>query len=99
MKKLKIIQKDNYLYTLKDNNNKQYNINIEFQDTNIIPNINDCIYISEKLLDNNYNEYSTIYTSGSLDSIYGRKIDNENNPDIIRIDIKDKTIYLKRLYG
>lgn len=99
MKKLKIINKDNYLYILEDKSHKQYQLNLEFQDINIIPNINDYIYISEKLLDKNYNEYSTMYTFGALDSTYGRNIDNENNPDIIKIELKDNSKYLKRLYG
>ena len=99
MKRLKIIKKDNYLYTLEDKNNKKYKFNLEFITTNIIPNINDYIYMSEELLDKNYKEYSNIYTFGPLDSLHGRDINNENNPDIIRIDIKEKSIYLKRLYG
>ncbi|MBR3161129.1 MAG: hypothetical protein IKF19_00155 [Bacilli bacterium] len=99
MKKLKIVNKKNSLYILEDNNKIKYKFNIEFQDINIIPNINDYIYLSKVLLDNNYNEYSNMYTFGSLDSSYGRNIINENSPDIIRIDIKEKSIYLKRLYG
>ena len=99
MKKLIIIKKDNFLYTLKDKNNKEYIFNLEFQDIDIILNSNDNIYFSENLLNKNYNEYSTTYTFGPLDSTYGRNIDNENNPDIIRVDTKEKTIYLKRLYG
>lgn len=99
MKKLKIVKKDNYLYTLEDKDNKQYILNIEFQDIEINPNINNYIYLSEKLLDKNYKEYSSMYTFGLLDSIYGRKITNDNSPDIIRIDTKEKSIYLKRLYG
>ena len=99
MKKLKIIKKDNYIYTLEDKENNQYTLNIEFQDIDTIPSINNYIYMSEELLDKNYEEYSTMYTFGPLDSSYGRKIKDENNPDIIRIDIQDKSIYLKRLYG
>ena len=99
MKKIKIIKKDKYIYTLKDNNNKQYTLNLEFIDIDTMPDKNDYIYISEKLLDKNYKEYSNMYTFGPLDSSYGRIIDNENNPDIIRIDIGKNSIYLKRFYG
>ncbi|MEE3343022.1 MAG: hypothetical protein VZS44_02915 [Bacilli bacterium] len=99
MKKLKIIKRDNFMYTFIDDKNKEYTINIEFQDIDTLPKINDYIYISEKLLDKNYQEYSNIYTFGPLDSSYGRIIDDENNPDIIRIDIGKNSIYLKRLYG
>ncbi len=99
MKKLKIINKDNYLYTLEDKDNNRYIFNLEFQEISIMPDINDFIYISKKLLDKNYEEYSNMYTFGPLDSSYGRKINNENNLNIIKLDIKDKIIYLKRLYG
>ena len=99
MKKLKIINKDNYLYTLEDKEKNKYELNIEFQDIDTIPNIDDHIYISEKLLNNNYNEDNNIYTFGKLDSKYGKTIETENNPDVIRIDTKGQSIYLKRLYG
>ena len=99
MKKLKIIEVDNYEYHLKDNDNKDYIINIEFQNIDELPKVNDYIYISNELLDKNYREYSNNYTFGPLNSEYGRNINDENNPDIVKIIINDKTIYLKRLYG
>lgn len=99
MKKLEIIEINDYEYHLKDDNNKIYIINIEFQDIDIKPNINDYIYISEKLLDKNYKEYSKSYTFGNIDSIYGRKIEEDNDVDIIAISINNKKTYMKRLYG
>lgn len=99
MKKLEIIEINNYEYHLKDDNNKTYIINIEFQDIDIKPNINDYIYISEELLDKHYKEYSNFYTFGSLNSSYGRQTEEDNDVDIIAISINDKKTYMKRLYG
>lgn len=99
MKKLEIIKADKYEYILKDDDNNNYIFNIEFQDVDILPQVGDYIYMSKELLNKNYKEYSNTYTFGSLDSIYGRTINNENNPDIIKIDINNKSFYLKRLYG
>ena len=42
---------------------------------------------------------NNIVSFGKLDGIYGRKIKDENDEDIIGVSIKDKVIYLKRYYG
>ena len=99
MEKLTIKEVDNNIYRLEDSDNKKYKIILEFQNIEELPTIGDTIYISEELLNKNYEEYSTFYTFGPLDSIYGRSIDDEKNPDLIRVDINNKSIYLKRLYG
>lgn len=99
MKKLEITKVDNYEYYLKDKNNNEYNFNIEFQSIDIKPKIGDYIYISDELLDKNYIEYSKFYTFGPLNSKYGRKIIDENSPDVIKIETNNNSIYLKRLYG
>lgn len=98
MRKLKIIKIDNYNYELQDSNNKIYNLILEFMDINVFPKVNDYLYISKNLLDKKYKEYSIMYSFGSLDSEYGRKIDKDS-PDIIGLESDNNIIYLKRLYG
>ena len=93
MKKCKIEKINNYYYSLKDNHNNKYEINIEFYDINDKICVGDTIYINEKLLKEN------ILNFGLIDSIYGRKIDNFNDIDIIVLETKRKKLYLKRIYG
>ena len=50
MIKVIITEIDGYNYTLKDNKEKSYKINIEFYGLSSNPTINDVIYINEKLL-------------------------------------------------
>lgn len=50
MIKLKIIDIKDYDYVLEDNNNKTYNLNIEFYGIKENPKVDDYIYISKKLL-------------------------------------------------
>ena len=99
MKKLIITKVDKNTYTLKDKENKLYNITFEFHDINILPKEGDTIYMSEKLLDENNQSYSDFYALGNLDSTYGRKITKEDDEDIIVINTNNKDIPLKRLYG
>ena len=99
MKKLKIVEVNDYDYKLKDNDNNIYNFNIEFLDINKLPNINDYIYMNEELLDKKYKEYSTVYTFGELKNKTGRKIENEENLDLIVLEMAGEKFYLKRLYG
>ena len=96
MIKLIIENIDGYNYILKDTNNKSYNINIEFYDIDVLPKVGDIIYINNKLLNKINNN---IVSFGKLDGIYGRKITDENDEDIISLSIQDKIIYLKRYYG
>lgn len=44
-------------------------------------------------------EKNTAYTFGDLESEYGRPNLSLDDPDVIKIEAKDKEIYLKRLYG
>ena len=96
MNKLIIENIDGYNYILKDTNNKSYNINIEFYDIDVLPKVGDIIYINNKLLNKINNN---VVSFGKLDGIYGRKITDENDEDIIGLSIQDKIIYLKRYYG
>ena len=100
MKKLKIIEIDNYLYTLKDEENKIYKFTFEFHDIETLPKINEYIYMSDELLDINYKEYSNFYAFGSLEDTSGRKVDGDKNiQDVIAVQTDTKKKYLKRLYG
>ena len=96
MIKLIIENIDGYNYTLKDNDNNIYNINIEFYDVDVLPKVGDIIYINNKLLNKINNN---IVSFGKLDGIYGRTITDENDEDVIGLSIQDKIIYLKRYYG
>ena len=96
MIKLIIESIDGYNYILKNSNNESYNINIEFYDIDVLPKEGDIIYINNKLLNKINNN---VVSFGKLDGIYGRKITNENDEDVIGISIHDKVIYLKRYYG
>ena len=84
MKKVQVVKINNYIYTLEDNN-KLYDINIEFQDTEV--NVGDYIFIDDKVL-----EEANIYT-------YGPIIENNDLEDIIKIVKDDKEIFLQRYFG
>ena len=86
MIKVKVTNKDNFLYTLEDkNNNKTYKANIEFY--NIEVNEGDIIYISDGVLDEN-----NIYTYGPIQ-------EKSEIEDIIKIVKEDNEIILQRYYG
>ena len=99
MLKLDIVNIDNYLYNLKDEENNNYKLNLDFFDIKEKLKIGDCIYISEELLDPKFEGYSTSYTFGSLDSKYGKSNIEIRDIDVIKIETDHKEIYLKRLYG
>ena len=99
MIKLRISNSNGYLYELEDENNKKYSLNLEFFDLEEPLKVGNQICMSAKLLDSNYEGYSTSYTFGSLDSKYGRANLPLDDIDVIKVIEKDKEIYLKRLYG
>ncbi len=97
LKKLEIIGVDNYLYTLKDEQNKTYQIQFEFYDLETMPNIGDYITMPKELLDENYIDYSIFYAFGDV-NCSGRK--NPSPQEIIYVtNNKNQTKTLKRLYG
>ena len=93
MKKLEIKNINNYEYSLKDEFGNDYNITIEFHSLNELPSINDCIYISNKLL------REKMISLGPIGSKYGRNIINENDTDIVVLIKNNEKIYLQRYYG
>ena len=91
MIKLEIISKDEYNnYTLK-NNNKKYNLSINFYGDNI-PNIGDFIYLPEQILKN-----INIYNFGPVNKKNMNNILTEE--EIMKVISKDKEYYLQRYYG
>lgn len=99
MIKLEVVKIDNYLYELKDENNVTYNLNLEFLDFEEPLQIGNQISMNSRLLDPEYEEYSTSYTFGNLDNKYGKENLTIDDIDVIKIIKDDKEIYLKRLYG
>lgn len=86
MKKVQILEiEDNYLYTLRDNDNKIYKKNIEFYDTEV--SIGDYIYLDDQIL-NEVNIFA-----------YGPIIENNEVEDLIKLIHNGKEIYLQRYYG
>ena len=99
MVKLKINNISNYDYELEDTKENKYTLNIEFLDIEEKPKVGDYISISEELLNPRYEEYSTNYTFGSMDSEYGKDNLSPLDIDVIKLEIDKKEILLKRLYG
>ena len=94
MEKLKIIGIDGFKYYLKDTQNNDRYLNLEFHDLENKPKISDFIFINEKLINN-----KVLLSFGKLDSIYGKKTLNSKDEDIIILQNSNGNFYLKRLYG
>ncbi len=89
MIKLMIKSKDEYSnYVLEDNNNKKYEVNINFIDVEL-PTIGDYIYIPEEVLKENVS-----LNYGLID-----KSDNVDEEDLILMIRNNNKIYLQRFYG
>ena len=99
MVKLKIININDYEYSLKDEEEHNYIINMEFFDVDENPRIGDYIYINKELLNPKYDGYSTSYTFGRLENKYGKENIQMEDIDVIKVTLNNKEIYLKRLYG
>ena len=99
MIKLKIINKNKYEYYLKDKEENNYIVRLDFYDIEKEPKIGDYIYFSKELLNSKYSGYSTRYTFGNIKSKYGKKNISIDDIDVIKVVIDKTEIYLKRLYG
>ncbi len=95
MEKLMIVKKDNYEYTLKDTDNKEYQFNMEFYNVEKDPEVGDYLFMSEKILQEN----NAVLSFDTFESEYGRKIENALDDDIVVLMINEEKIYLKRVYG
>ena len=99
MTKLKISNIYGYEYNLKDEEEHNYIINMDFFDIEEKPKIGDYIYINKELLDPKYDGYCTSYTFGSLENKYGKENITIDDIDVIKVVLDKIEIYLKRLYG
>lgn len=96
MIRLKIKEINNSLYVLEDINNNVYELTIYFYDINDKAQVNDYLYMQEKLL-SKINH--SIISLGVLDSIYGKVIEEITDEDLVILITNNKNIYLKRYYG
>lgn len=88
MKKLKIIEKDNYSnYILESTSGKKYEININFMEFK--PSMGSYIYIEESLL-----KEKVSLNFGIVESS-----ENIKEEELIVIVDNDSKIYLQRFYG
>lgn len=99
MVSLKIQNINKNLYQLKDIDERVYELTLKFLDIDVAINIDDVIYMDEHLLSKNYEGYSTFYTFGSLESVYGKANISLDDIDVIELCSGGRTFYLKRLYG
>ena len=69
MKKVKVVNIDNYVYTFEDKDQKTYTKNIEFQGTEM--NIGDYIYIPNEVLEeDNIYTYGPVNKDAQLDDVF-----------------------------
>lgn len=87
MKRVRIINKNRYDYTLEDDDNKKYVLNIEFYQAEL--NVGDYIYISDKVL-----KEKNLFAFGPL-----TEDKNIIEDDIIKVVQGNKEFYLQRYYG
>ena len=99
MIELEIVGIDDYEYKLKDENENNYILNLEFLDIKEKLKIGNYLYVNEELLNTNYDGYSTSYTFGNIESKYGKENISKDDIDVVKIVVDNKEIYLKRLYG
>ena len=90
MKRLKIVKKEEYNYTLEDENLNKYTKAINFYDTRK-PVVGDIIYIPEVVL-----KEKNIFSYGLIKN---EEVDIFNPDDLIKIKTESEEYYLKRLYG
>ncbi len=93
--RLEIVNIDGYLYYLKSEDNKKFVLNLEFVNVDYKLQNGDYIWFAKSLLE----EKNSTYTFGDIESEYGRANFLLNDTDVIKIETKDKEIFLKRLYG
>ena len=90
MKRLKIIKKEEYNYTLEDDALNKYDKNITFYNIDS-PNVGDYLYMTDNVL-----KEVNIFSYGKIDD---SNMDNISKDELIKVETKDKEYYLKRLYG
>lgn len=86
MYRLRVVNIDEYVFTLQDSEDNFYKKVIEFMNTKYVPKVGDYISLPESIL-----EKDNIY-------VYGDIYDKEKD-DIIKIEQDKNIIYLQRYYG
>lgn len=90
---LLVIKKDNDRYKLIDNNKNTYDLTIYIEDSPFKIKEKDILQINEEMLD------TRVLTFGSINSKYGRDINETNYAEVVAFIRNDEKIYLKRIYG
>ena len=94
MKELLVIEKNDDRYILIDEYNNKYDLNIHIMDIDYEIMVGDTLYIDGGMIRD-----ERVFTFGKLDSEYGRKIDNNNDKEVVVFKQKDNKYYMKRYYG
>ena len=94
MKELLVIEKNDDRYILIDEYNNKYDLNIYIMDIDYEIMVGDTLYIDGGMIRD-----ERVFTFGKLDSEYGRKIDNNNDKEVVVFKQKDNKYYMKRYYG
>ncbi len=97
--KFDVISVQNNDFVIKSEYNEEFSLNMVFHGLKSNVRVGDVINMSANLVNAYYEEYSTHYVFGPLDSKYGRKIVTKKEVDCISITRNDKTIFLKRFFG
>ena len=95
MEKLKIINKDGYMYNLINENNNEYVINLEFFDLEEQPKIHDVIYINNELLNPKYDGIVFFSDYSWYDgNVYVESGEVTNNKNISYDKLEEKNYYI-----
>ena len=89
---LRVLKKDGYLYTLEDDEQNQYELNLDFIDVDNTIEVDDMIEMNNDLL---VHEKYTGLTFGKMDSSYGRGNLSIGDKDVIVLHKNGKEILLK----
>ena len=90
MIKVKIIDKNDYQYSLLDNSGKLYSMNIGFINVSNIPKVGDYLCLTKEML-----EEVNVYTFGPLSN----NVSDINSKDIIKVFSGADEFFLRRYYG
>lgn len=87
-------------YVLRNTHSgKMYNIRMTFFGLERNLANGDVIYLHKELFDESYEEFSSAYYFGPMNSSYGRKLTSSKDVDFCVVEMDGHQIYLKRFYG
>ena len=99
MKKVKVIDNSNNIFTIVDENRKIYRSIMWFENFASKPQPGDYMFISEKVLDDP-EEKNTPKTYGPFITLgYARKLERMTERDFIVVANDDRTVAFQRYYG